>query len=378
VAGQLIQRGPRTWYIRVFMGRVRGKRQYHNETVHGTKRDAQARLNKLLVDRDNDRLVTRSRLTLAEYLDKWTEQALRGRVAPRTYKTYSDNLTRYIIPELGHMRLTKIEPLDIQSVYTRMTARGLSAGTVRHAHTVIRNALAQAVKWRMLQTNPADFVDLPKTDRTQKFRALTREQVERFMAAIADSPWRAVYHLMLNTGMRPGEVFGLTWEHVNLAAGELVVAQAVTFGADRVPILSTPKTKKARRITFTQELAQVLAEHREATSSISNPLGLVFPNIEGELIHPNHWSKRDFKNAVKAAGLPDSVRLYDLRHSMATLALAAGIHPKVVSERLGHATTKLTLDTYSHVTPHMQAQAGAQLASLIYGSSGAGEEVPVN
>lgn len=378
MAGQLIQRGPRTWLIRVYAGRINGKRKYLNYTVHGTKRDAQARLNKLLVDRDADRLVMPSRLTLAEYLEQWKEKALKGRVAPRTFKTYEDNLNRYIIPALGDKKLTAITAWDIQGVYSSMTERGLSAGTVRHAHTVIRNALKQAVKWRVLPSNPADSVDLPQADRAQKFRALTGEQVERFLAAIADSPWKAVYHLMLNTGMRPGEVFGLTWEHVDLARGELVVAHAVTYGADRVPLLSTTKTKKPRRITFTQELAQVLAEHREATSSIVNPLGLVFPNIEGGLIHPNHWSKRDFKSALKVAGLPSSVRLYDLRHSMATLALAAGIHPKVVSERLGHATTKLTLDTYSHVTPHMQEQAGQQLASLIYGGSSQRKGASVN
>lgn len=378
MAGQLIQRGERTWLIRVYAGVISGKRKYLNYTVHGTKRDAQARLNKLLVDRDADRLVMPSRLTLADYLEQWKEKALKGRVAPRTFKTYEYNLERYIIPTLGGKKLTALTAWDIQGVYSDMTERGLSAGTVRHAHTVLRNALKQAVKWRMLPSNPADSVDLPQRDSAQKFRALTREQVERFLAAVADSPWKAVYHLMLNTGMRPGEVFGLTWEHVDLARGELVVAHAVTYGPDRVPTLSVPKTKKPRRITFTQELAQILAEHREATASISNPLGLVFPNIEGELIHPNHWSKRDFKNALAAAGLASSVRLYDLRHSMATLALAAGIHPKVVSERLGHATTKLTLDTYSHVTPHMQEQAGEQLASLIYGAGSAGKGASVN
>lgn len=378
MAGQIIQRGERTWLIRVYAGKVDGKRKYLNYTVHGTKRDAQTKLNKLLVDRDADRLVMPSRVTLAKFLEQWKEKALKGRVAPRTFKTYEDNLERYIIPALGDKRITAITAWDIQGVYSSMSERGLSAGTVRHAHTVIRNALKQAVKWRVLASNPADSVDLPRADRTQKFRALTGKQVDRFLAAIAESPWKAVYHLMLNTGMRPGEVFGLTWEHVDLARGELVVAHAVTYGPDRIPILSSTKTKKPRRITFTQDLALILADHRESTSNIANPIGLVFPNIEGGLIHPNHWSKRDFKNAVKAAGLPSSVRLYDLRHSMATLALAAGIHPKVVSERLGHATTKLTLDTYSHVTPHMQEQAGEQLASLIYGGQRGDKAAPTN
>lgn len=378
MAGQIIPSGKRSWTLRIYNGRHGGKRQYLNYTVHGTKRDAQAALNKLLVARDTGSLVMPSRLTLGDYIEQWKDKALKGRVTPRTFTTYSNDLERYILPRFQHHRLTAITAWEIQGLYSDLQARGLSANTVRHAHVVLKNALKQAVKWRLIPANPADSVDLPSVDRSQKYRALTRDQVEAFLAAVADSPWKAVYHLMLNTGMRPGEVFGLKWEHVNLAHCELLVAHAVTYGAGKVPILSTPKTKKPRRITYTVELAQILSEHKDATSGIDNPLGLVFPSIDGALIHPNHWSKRDFKNALAAAGLPSSVRLYDLRHSMATLALMAGIHPKIVSERLGHATTKQTLDTYSHVTPHMQEQAGEQLASLIYGGHDRAPEVPVN
>src|SRR5690606_33578641 len=143
---------------------------------------------------------------------------------PRTFRGYEYDLDRYVLPALGDKKLSAITALDIQGLYSSMLERGLSAGTVRHVHAVLGNGLKQAVKWRLLTSNPADSVDLPSADRTQKFRALTSEQVERFLAAVADSPWKAVYHLMLNTGMRPGEVFGLTWEHVDLAGGELVVA----------------------------------------------------------------------------------------------------------------------------------------------------------
>jgi len=175
---------------------------------------------------------------------------------------------------------------------------------------------------------------------------------------------------MLNTSIGPGEVLALTWEHVNLAKCELLVSQAVTYGPAKEPIISTPKTKKARRITFGMELAQVLSDHRDATAAIDNPLGLVFCSIDGGLIHPNNWSKRDFKSALKAAGLPSDVRLYDLRHTIATLALEANMHVKIVRERPGHATTKQTLNTYSHIKAHMQEKVGEQLASLIYGAGG--------
>lgn len=366
MAGQVIQRGDRTWLLRVYMGVVDGKRKYINRTVHGTKRDAQSVLNKLLTDRDSGSLTMPTKVTLDSFITQWAEKALRGRVTPRTYDGYLSAYTAYLKPTLGGRRMTAITAWDIQAVYSGMLARSLSARTVRHAHAVLRNALKQAVRWQIIASNPADSVDLPKASQEQKFRALTPQQITGFLASIADSPWKAVYHLMLNTGLRPGEVFGLGWSDVDLARCELVVRQAVTFDHGKVPILSVPKTKKARRVTFTQELAQVLLQHQEATRGIVNPLQLVFTTIDGELIHPNNWSKRDLKSALKRAGLPAEVRLYDLRHSMATLALQAGIHPKVVSERLGHSTTRLTLDTYSHVTPHMQDQAGESLAKLIY------------
>jgi integrase len=159
-------------------------------------------------------------------------------------------------------------------------------------------------------------------------------------------------------------------DHVNLAEGHLKVLQAVKYDANRKPVLREPKTTKSRRrVPLTQDLARELLRHHDTTTSIAKPLGLVFVSVDGGLTHPSKWSKKDFMAALQRAGLPRTVRLYDLRHSMATLALEAGVHPKAVSERLGHATTQLTLDAYSHMTPHKQERATESLANLIYGSS---------
>ena len=366
MAGQLIERGDKVWLIRVFIGKIAGKRKFVNRTVHGTKREAQAVLTKMLHDRDTGILAAPNRRTVEQYLRDWQAKALKGRVTPRTYAVYVDHLDRYVIPKVGDKRLTALTPLDIQGIYSAMLERGLSPRTVRHTHAVLRNALKQAVKWRMLPSNAADAVDLPKGQRTEQL-ALTVEQVGAFLMAVEGSPWKALYHVLLNTGLRPGEAFALKWRYVDLAAGQLTVRYAVTYDEDRKPVLRDPKTAKSRRrVSFTPDLARVLLEHRDATKDIANPQGLVFPTVDGRLIHPNHWSKVDFKNALERAGITRDVRLYDLRHSMATLALEAGIHPKVVSDRLGHSTTQLTLDTYSHVTPSMEDKASVSIADLIY------------
>ena len=161
--------------------------------------------------------------------------------------------------------------------------------------------------------------------------------------------------------------------------GNLTVVQALSFATYQQPVLRKPKaTKSRRRVPFTDDLARELLHHTESVARVVNPLNLVFPSIDGGLIHPNNWSKKDFKAALARAGLPPTVRLYDLRHSMATLALEAGVHPKVVSERLGHSTTQLTLDTYSHVTPHMQDRASESLGRLIYGASAGSTARPFN
>lgn len=234
------------------------------------------------------------------------------------------------------------------------------------AHAVVRSALKQAVRWRMLSTNPADAVDLPSPKAGQHL-ALTPAQARRFLEVASASTWRALYQVLVVCGLRPGEAFGLQWSDIDLAAGRLTVRRGVTYAADRSVVLAEPKTRGSRRsMPIPPELQTALAEHMERTRDIANPIGLVFPNSDGRLIHPNHWSRREFRQLVAAAGAPPAFRLYDLRHTCATLLLSEGVHPKVVSKRLGHATTKLTLGTYSHVTPTMQEGATSHIASIVY------------
>lgn len=365
MAGQITQRGPSTFLVRVYAGLVDGKRKYINKTIHGRKKDAQAVLNRLLLDKDMGQLAIPTKTTLREYLEAWQRTVLTGNVTPRTQQGYEDALKRYILPELGGRRLNALTHWDIQRTYADMTERGLSPRTVRSAHAVLTRALSSAVKKGDIARNPAALVELPKQV-SIKHDGLTADQVAAFLDAAADSQHKALYHLLVTTGMRPGEAFGLTWPEVDLVNNAVTIRQAVTFGADKTVILSTPKTKKARRIAIPPELGQVLSEHMKKTRDIANLLQLVFPTIDGGLHHPNHWSKRDFKSTLNRAGLPLSTRLYDLRHTMATQALRNGVPVHIVSARLGHASAKMTLDTYSHAVAGDQEIASETLATLFY------------
>lgn len=372
--GQIIKRGDRKWLVRVSLGRDEsGKRRTLNKMVSGNKKDAERTLTKTLGERDTGTLVEPARSTLNEYLDRWLKDAAKSRVRARTYQDYQEILARYIRPALGARRLAQLSPLDIQAAYNELQGRGLSARTVRYAHAVLRNALGQAVKWRLLSTNPATAVDLPRQQR-REMHSLSPEEASRFLEHLEGSELRALFLLALTTGMRPGEYLGLQWKDVDINKGSLVVRRTMVEFRDGGWEFAEPKTARSyRTIPLPYTVTRVLADHKRHQAEQRLEVGpkyanhdLVFATPVGGPLNERNVVNRCFKPIVEAAGLPKSFRLYDLRHSCATLLLAEGEHPKVVSERLGHASITLTLDTYSHVLPTMQEGAAKRLEGLLF------------
>lgn len=378
-AGQLIQRGERSFLVRIYLGRdADGKRKYHAKTIQGTKKEAQAYLNRILREQDLGTFVEPSKMTLDEYLDSWLATAASQRVRKRTFTSYGEILASYVRPYLGSRQLGALTPLEIQSAYTKLQERGLSARTVRYAHSVLRSALEQAVKWRLLAHNPVQNVDLPRQTRTE-FTALSPEQARRFLADASESPYGVLFEILLVTGLRPGEALGLKWSDVDLDVGRVKVQRVLVRGRQRNQSLlgwwfEEPKTPRARRtVPIPASTVQALRthrrrqlEHRLARRTGYEDLGLVFCADDGQPLRHRDVVRYYFKPLLQKAGLPETTRLYDLRHSCATLLLSAGENPKVVSERLGHASITLTLDTYSHVLPDMQEGAAAKLESMLY------------
>lgn len=372
MAGQIVSKGDRTWMVRVYLGPnpKTGKKQYLNKVVHGAKKDAQAVLNELLVQKDKGQLSSPTNLTLNEYLDRWLEQATRIKVRPRTFDDYVKNLRRYIRPVLGHRQLAKIHPLEIQALYNEMLARGLSPRTVRYAHSILHSALKQAMKWQLLTENPSDRVELPRQKR-KEMHAFSQEEARRFMKAANYDRWRAFFILALTTGMRPGEILALRWKDVDLEKGVVTVNRAVSWANGQFHF-DEPKTSRSRRSIPLDKTKTDLISHRRrqvqeflALGRHLNENDLIFSNELGEPLKIRNLVRHHFKPILRAAGLPGDFRLYDLRHSCATILLGMNTHPKVVSERLGHASTNLTLDTYSHVLPVMQQKATQNMESAV-------------
>ncbi len=377
MAGQIVARGRGKWLVRVFLGRDpdSGKRRYYNRTIHGTKKDAERYLTATLREKDLGVFVEPARMSLDAYLDRWLEDAVKPRVRPRTLQDYRRFMDRHVRPSLGGRRLDRITPLDLQKLYTRIGDE-VSAHAVVHTHRPLRAAFGQAVAWGLLARNPADQVSVPKEPRGEMC-ALSPEEVTRFQEQAAKHVRGSVLTFTLATGMRPGEVQALQWKDCALEAGKVTVRRNLVHLKGGAWEFGEPKTSQSRRtIPLPRSVARELAAHRATQAKYRLRIGsayedrdLVFASETGGPINGQNLAYRTLKPILKAAGLPSRFRWYDCRHTCATLLLATGENPKVVSERLGHATVAFTLDRYAHVLPGMQESATERLEEILFGSA---------
>ncbi|MEP7081896.1 MAG: tyrosine-type recombinase/integrase [Chloroflexota bacterium] len=317
-----------------------------------------------------------SRRTVAAYLEEWLP-AIRREVRGGTWTSYELHVRAYIVPHIGRLPLQQLTRAAVKSLYAtladsgRVRGGGLSPKAVHNTHLVLRKALADAVEDRVLAHNPADGAHRLPTGRPEML-TWAAEQLDAFLASVRPDRYFALWRLAAMTGMRRGEVIGLRWSDVDLEAGTLRVQQQRVRGADGLTY-APPKTAKGRR-NIGLDPATVAAVRAHRVAQVQERIafgpgyvdgGLVFARPDGSALDPDVVSQA-FERHARRAGLP-RIRLHDLRHTHATLALSAGIHPKVVQERLGHSSVALTLDVYSHAIPAMQADAADRIAALVDG-----------
>jgi len=345
-----------------------------------TQKECQAAMNKLLVTVEEHSYTTPTKASVKQYLTKEWLPAVKSTIRPSTYNSYVQHVECHIAPHIGTVKLQKLSGSQVNALYAKLAEAGrkdgksgLSAMTIHHVHACLHKACKDAVRWGHISRNPLDAADPPRKrgDGTKEMRTWTKEQLKAFLDAVADDRLSPLWHTIAMTGMRRGEAIGLRWSDVDLEGGRLAVRRAL-IPINREVVVSEPKTVKGRRVialdpgtveVLKAQAARQLEEQNDWDDGWVET-GLVFTLESGEALDPESVS-RYWRQAVKKSMLPQ-IRLHDLRHTHATLALQAGIHPKVVSERLGHATISITLDTYSHAIPAMQEEAAALIAGLVF------------
>src|SRR5215218_10731316 len=299
---------------------------------------------------------------------------------PSTLARYESHVRCAIGPSLGGLPLQAVMPTHLNSLYSDLRAAGRAPKTIRNVHGVLSKALADAERWGLVSRNAARLADVPAVARP-KLRVWSPQQTWAFLRAVASDRLFAAWLLAATTGMRRGELLGLRWADVDLDVGVLRITQARVRAGNQV-VAGEPKTARGRRtIALDPATVAALRQHRKRQAEerlLAGPRyadsGLVFTMPDGSPIHPNRFGLW-FRRRTRTAGLP-AIRLHDMRHSYATAGLAAGVPPKVMSERLGHATVAFTLDTYTSALPAMDKSAADVVAGLILGTEEVGGSKP--
>ena len=381
--GHIRKRSRGSWTLWVDLGRdpETGKRKQQTFTIHGSKKDAQRELRAILTRAEGGAYVKPTKMTVKEYLEQWLESYVATNVTPKTSERYEGIVRVHLVPAFGSLPLTALQPQLIQSYYSHALKSGqqdgntrLSARTIRYHHMVLYEALKHAVKHGILIRNVAEAVDPPKPER-KEITILDSDGVRVVLQAAKDTPYYPCIFTAVYTGLRRSELLGLRWCDIDLDLATLSVVQTLHQLKNGTYVFGKPKTRGSRRmIALSPSLALLLREHKDkqefARILLGKPLlptDLVFSHPDGSPLRPNTVS-RAFEKLARSLGF-EGIRFHDLRHAHATILLQQGVHPKIVSERLGHSSVAITLDIYSHVLPGLQESAARRFEESLQPSS---------
>lgn len=310
-----------------------------------------------------------SKMTVGQWLDIWTAEYLGG-VKPRTVENYCSVVNKHIKPALGAVKLEALNAHTIQSFYNRQ-GETLSAKTVKDHHGILHKALQQAVANGYIRFNPAAACVLPRAEK-KEIKPLDDLQITGFLEAVQGHKYEGLFLVTLFTGLRRGEVLGLSWDAVDLDAGRITINKQLQHNAqtgayDLVPT----KNSRGRAVAVPPSVVSILRrvklqqleQQLQSAGCWYNPMNLVFTDELGGHLTP-YTITRAFKKIAQAIGRPDA-RFHDLRHSYAVAAIRAGDDIKTVQGNLGHATAAFTLDVYGHVTEQMKQASAARMEQYI-------------
>jgi len=346
-----------TWEAQVSLGYDQ-KGQRIRKTIFGrSKKAVQDKLAALQNDATTGH-VTSTQMNMEQYLKHWIE-ARTSELRVTTVLRYQEIIRLHINPFIGQLKLTKIEPSHVQRLYNTLKEQERSNRIMQLAHIVLSAALKQACRWGYLRINACSLVQKPKYQRKET-DVWTVDQCLTFFEASKLDRYYALYVLAATTGARLGELLGLQWKDIDLEKGLVHIRRTLIELPDKF-VLGEPKTTRSKRPISLPEIAiTAFREHRKKMFTEGHAGPKVFCDTKGGYVHRDNLRNRSFYKIIKQSGLP-KIRIHDLRHTLATLLLKAGTHPSIVAAQLGHASTKTTLDIYSHVLPEMTRDAAQKI-----------------
>jgi len=348
------------WSFTVDIGRdpETGKRKQKTVSGFRTKKEAEKACAELIAQIENGGYREPKKITLGEFILDYMENNVKQAIRASTYSKQMNVVKKHILPDLGHLQLSKITPMDLQRLYTKKANDGYSPAYIKQIHAILCKTFRTAYEWEYIPKNISQLVSPPRISK-KDIRVWSIEEANRFLSLTEKRRFYIVYVLALYTGMRKGEILALRWQDVDLEQAKLQVRRTL-YRVDGELVFQEPKTRGSlRTITLPDFAVSALKQHKAKQNKNKLLLGpayndydLVVCNGNGNPVDPKDIN-RDMKYVIQKYNLP-KLRFHDLRHTHASILLQLGEHPKVVSERLGHSSISITLDTYSHVMPDMQ------------------------
>lgn len=371
--GTIRQRKDGRWEARYSCGYDPKTGKPIRKSVYGlTQKEVREKLTSAIKSIDDNTYIAPKTITVESWLDTWLKEYVKSSVKLLTFTSY-DTISRvHIKPTLGRIKLQALKAPQIQALYNSLLAEGKSPKTIKNIHGVLHKALDKAVKIGYIQTNPAAVCDIPRIEK-KEIKPLNTDDISRFIKRLQTVEYKNLYLTTLFTGMREGEVLGLTWDCVDFERGTITINKQLqkekTSGAKYY--IAETKTSKIRVLTPAPYVMSLLKEEQTKQKQNrlrlgylwDNPLNLVFTTETGRYIAFSTVYKR-FKRIVTELGVPDA-RFHDLRHTYATLALQEGDDIKTVQTALGHSTVSTTLDIYSHTTETMKEKSSQRMNNFI-------------
>lgn len=367
--GTIRQRKDGRWEARVTVGRNPSTGKQIQKSIYGkTQAEVSKKLRELCKEVDDGIYKEPVKYTVKDWAEIWLNEYT-GNLKPLTVKQYTTYINNRIVKNMGSVKLTRLDTPIIQRFYNQLTKEGLSPVTIKNIHSILHSMLETAVEVGYMRTNPSNVCRLPKPEKKQ-IKPLENADISKLLEALKGDKYESLYTVDLFTGLRQGELLGLTWDCIDFKKGTMYIYRQLQFNKGSYYFTSL-KNGKTRTIALAPYVLNILRNQKawqaecqlKSYGMWNNKDDLVFTNELGGHLTQN-YTYRHFKKIVSSIGIPDA-RLHDLRHTFAVSSLQSGNDVKTVQEALGHHTAAFTLDVYGHVTEEMRKASADRLETFI-------------